>query len=165
MILLTTATQTPSFLSSISQLAMLITIHPGEGGWFFIFRLFKSILFFVNRISLYFFHFYIKLYHIMFIIIVIWLGCDRPAGLFFRASFASFYTHASLLTFFVCFIILFGSCCSHARVFGKTLWMSSPFPIAILNGTCFFPTVQLQVHNVYLERKTRNSCALVNLCL
>ena len=29
----------------------------------------------------------------------------------------------------------------------------------------FFPTVHLQVHNVYSERKTRNSCAPVNLCL
>ena len=28
----------------------------GEGGWFVIFRIFKSILFFVNLISLYFFH-------------------------------------------------------------------------------------------------------------
>ena len=48
---------------------------------------------------------------------------------------------------------------------GKHSRMSSPFPIAILNGTCIFPTVQLQVHNVYSERKIRNSCALVNLCL
>ena len=30
------------------------------------------------------------------------------------------------------------------------------FPIAILNGTCFFPTVQLRVHNDYLKRNTRN---------
>ena len=43
--------------------------------------------------------------------------------------------------------------------------MSSIFPIAILNSTCFFPTVQLQVHNVYSERKTKNSYVLVNLCL
>ena len=41
----------------------------------------------------------------------------------------------------------------------------SPFPIAILNGTCVFPTAQLQVHNVDSERKNRNSCALVNLYL
>ena len=57
----------------------------------------------------------------MFIIIVFWLGCDRPSGLlFFRARLASFHTHASL-TYFVCFCIIFLSCCSHARVFGKTL--------------------------------------------
>ena len=40
--------------------------------------------------------------------------------LFFCAQFASFHTHASLLTFFVCFFILFRSCCSHASVFGET---------------------------------------------
>ena len=56
-------------------------------------------------------------------------------------------------------------CCSHARCLGKHSCMSSPFPIVILNSTCFFPTVQLQVNNVYSEQKTRNSCALVNICL
>ena len=35
--------------------------------------------------------------------------------------------------------------------------MSSAFPIVILNGTCFLPTVQLLVHNVYSERKTGKS--------
>ena len=49
-----------------------------------------------------------------------WLGCDRPSGLFSSSRFASFYTHAILLTFFVCFLILFYSYCSHARVFART---------------------------------------------
>ena len=40
---------------------------------------------------------------------------------FFRVRFSSLHTHASLLTSFVCFFILFHSCCSHARVFEKTL--------------------------------------------
>ena len=40
---------------------------------------------------------------------------------------------------------------------------SSTFPTAILNGACFFPMVQLQVHNAYSERKTKNSQTLVNL--
>ena len=44
----------------------------------------------------------------------------------------------SLLTSFICFFILFHSCCSHARVLGKHSCMSSTFPIAILNGTFFF---------------------------
>ena len=48
---------------------------------------------------------------------------------------------------------------------GEHSCTSSLFTIAILNGTCFFPLVQLQVHNVYSERKTRNTCALVNLYL
>ena len=47
---------------------------------------------------------------------------------------------------------------------GKHSCMSFAFPIAMLNGT-FFLKVQLQVHNVYSERKTRNSLALVNLNL
>ena len=46
----------------------------------------------------------------------------------------------------------------------KHSYISSPFPIAILNGICLFQTVQLQVHNMSSERKTRNCCALVNLC-
>ena len=58
----------------------------------------------------------------MFIIVVFSLGNDRPSGLlFFRARFTSFYTHASLLTAFVCFVVLFHSCCSHARVFVEIL--------------------------------------------
>ena len=36
---------------------------------------------------------------------------------------------------------------------GKHSCVSSSFPIAIINGNCSFPTVQLQVHNVYSERK------------
>ena len=39
---------------------------------------------------------------------------------FFSASFTSCHTHAFLLTLCFCYIILFHSCCSHARVFGKT---------------------------------------------
>ena len=37
--------------------ASLFTFFSGEGGWFVIFWIFKSILFFVNWISLYYFHF------------------------------------------------------------------------------------------------------------
>ena len=51
------------------------------------------------------------------------------------------------------------------KCLGKHSCISSPFPIALPNGPCFFLTVQLHVHTVYLERKTKNSCALVNLCL
>ena len=39
----------------------------------------------------------------------------------FSASFTYLHTQASLLIFFVCFFILFQFCCSHERVFGKTL--------------------------------------------
>ena len=47
----------------------------------------------------------------------------------------------------------------------KNSCMSSSFPIVILNGTYFFQPVQLEVHNVYSERKSRNTCTLVNLYL
>ena len=40
---------------------------------------------------------------------------------------------------------------------GEHSCMSSIFPIAILNGACFFLTVQLQVRGVCSEWKTRNS--------
>ena len=43
---------------------------PVEDGRFVIFRLFKSILFFVNSISLYFFQYLIKYYNILFIIFI-----------------------------------------------------------------------------------------------
>ena len=46
----------------------------------------------------------------------------------FVLGFTFFHTHASLLTFFVCFFILFHSCCSNAQVFGKTL--VHEFPIS-----------------------------------
>ena len=61
-----------------------------------------------------------KYYHILFVNIVFKLHGDGPSD-FFHAIFTSFHTHASLLTFFVCFFILFHSCCSSAHVFGKTL--------------------------------------------
>ena len=43
----------------------------------------------------------------MFIIIEFWLISDRPSRFFFRARFTFFRTHASLLTFFVCFLSYF----------------------------------------------------------
>ena len=58
------------------------------------------------------------------------IGCR---DVFFSARFASFHTHASLLTVFVCFLVLIHSCCSECL--GKHTCMSSPFHTAILNGT------------------------------
>ena len=90
-----------------------------EGGWMIChFSIIWVHFVFCQLYFIILFPFLIKYYHIMFIIIVFWLGCDRPSGLhFFRARFASFHTHASLLTIFVCFFVLFRSCCSHARVY------------------------------------------------
>ena len=48
---------------------------------------------------------------------------DKVTGqdFFFRVRCTSFHIHSPLRTFFLCFIVLFQSCCSHAQVFGKTL--------------------------------------------
>ena len=80
----------------------------------------------------------------MFIIIIFWLGCDRPSSRrpifysFIRARFTSFHTHASLLASFPCFFILFHSCCSHAWVFEKTLVHEFDGSYSHLNGTSSF---------------------------
>ena len=76
---------------------------------------------------------------------------------FFRDRFTSFHTHGSLLTFFVWFFVLFHSCCPMRECLRKHSCMSSTFPIAILNGTCFFLEVHLEVHNVNSERENKNS--------
>ena len=68
-------------IENLLNVCTLYFLCMGEGGWFVIFRIFKFILFVVNWISLNFFHFFIKYYHILFIILVFRLGCDRPSGL------------------------------------------------------------------------------------
>ena len=74
----------------------------------------------------------------MFIIIVFWLGSERPSRLpFFRARFSPpFHTRASLLAIFIFFFILFDYCCSHARVFGET--PVHEFPISYSNTEWYF---------------------------
>ena len=49
------------------------------------------------------------------------------------------------------------------HVFGKQSCMSCSFPIATLNGTCLFPTVQLQLHKENPVRYVKNTNGLVNL--
>ena len=97
----------------------------------------------------------------MFIIIVFLLGWFRLSGLLF-----SFVTALLLSILTPIFLPSFSASLSYfilavpmRECLGKYSRMSSQFPIATLNGTCFLSTVQLQVHNVYSERKTRNSCA------
>ena len=50
----------------------------------------------------------------------------------------------------------FHSCCSHARVSGKTLVHEFHISYSQPEWYLLFPTVQLQVHNVYWERKDGN---------
>ena len=40
---------------------------------------------------------------------------------FFCACFTAFHADSSIFTFLFCFFVLFHSCCSDARVFGKML--------------------------------------------
>ena len=56
-------------------------------------------------------------------------------GLLFRVRGASFHIY-SLLTFFLCSIVLFLSAIPMRGCLGKHSCMSSTFPIAILNRTC-----------------------------
>ena len=61
----------------------------------------------------------------------------------FRARFASFHTHVSLHRFCLSHFIL---AVPMRECSGEHSSMSSSFPIAILNGACYFPPVQLKVH-------------------
>ena len=99
---------------------MLVTLRQSrEGGSFFIIRLLKSI-FFIEFHRTFYISYKIQTNYVYHYCIYI---RQRQAGWtsFFRAPFISFHTHASLLTVFVCFFILFHFCCSHAPVFGKRL--------------------------------------------
>ena len=107
--------------------------------------------------------FNIKYNHIMFILIVFWLGSIRPSGLF---SFVFALVLSILMPLFlpsssvsVSYFIL---AVPMRECLGKHSCMSPPFPIAILNGTCLFPVV-LQLHNFNSVQKGRNANALENL--
>ena len=93
----------------------------------------------------------------MFIIIVFCLGCDRPSGLLFFVL-TSFFVPSSSVS-----LSYFRFCCSNARVFGKTLVHQFPISYSHAEWYFCFPTVQLQVHILYLELKNINASALVNL--
>ena len=123
--------------------ANLLSIHI----CFFIFRLFKSILFFVNWISLYFFHF--LYYHIILPYYIYYYCIFRTSSCFFlRPSGLLYFMLALLLSILTplfvpsssvslsCFVLSVPMC----ECLGKHSSMSSPFNIAILNGTFFFPT-------------------------
>ena len=89
------------------------------------------------------FPFLIKYYHILFIIIVFWLGCDRPSGLLFfvpallLSTLTPFFLPSSSvsLSYFILAVPM-------RECLGKHSCMSSPFPIAILNGTFFVRSVK-----------------------
>ena len=64
-------------ITRIRHLYLIIKLSTGEGGWFVIFRIFKSVLFFCQLNFIVLFPFLIKYYHILFIIIVFQLGSDK----------------------------------------------------------------------------------------
>ena len=140
---------------------MMINIFAGEGGWFVIFRLFKSILFFVLIEFYCTFSILIKFYQIMFIIIVLRSGCDIPSGLLLFVPSVLF----SILTPLFCqsssvslsYFIL----AVHMReCLEKHSCMSSLFPIAILNGTSsFFSFVQENINMPSGHYYTLCSCS------
>ena len=122
---------------------------------FFIIRLFRSFLLFQIKFHCTFSISYkILNYYVYCCIIAFSLGSNRPLGLPF------FFVPALLLSILTPLFLLSSSYFSISvpmrKYLGKHSCMSFTFPIAILNRTCFFPTVQLQVHNANSERKTRN---------
>ena len=98
------------------------------------------------------------------------LSGDRPAGLLFLSYLlyvfpypcTPLYLPSTSVT--LSYLIMFNYCCSQALVFRKTL--VHKFYISNSHAEWyFFQIVQLQVHNVYSERKSRNTQAIVNLYL
>ena len=75
----------------------------------------------------------------MFIIIVFWLGSDRLSGLLFFVPdlLLSLLTPLFLSSSSV-YLSYFILAVPMRECLGKHSCMSSPFPIAILNGTLFF---------------------------
>ena len=79
----------------------------------------------------------------MLITIVFWFGCDRPSVLLFFLCPLCFFPHSPLflssssvsLSYFILAVPM-------RECLGKHSCMSSPFPIAILNGTFFFRSVK-----------------------
>ena len=83
------------------------------------------------------FPYLLRYYHIMFIIIVFWLGSNWPLGAFFVSALlllmlTSFFLPSSVsLSFFIIAVPM-------RECVRKRSCVSSTFPVAILNGTWFF---------------------------
>ena len=90
--------------------------------------------------------FLIKYQHILFIIIVFWLECDRPSGLVFFVTALLLSTLTPLFLSSTSVSLSYDKWQAFAvpmrECLGKQSCMSSPFPIAILNATFFFRSVK-----------------------
>ena len=139
-----------SNLSSGGWIGFCKLSNSSRGGWMvYYFQIVKSILFFVNLISL---NFYRIIQYTtalcIFIYIVFSLGSDRPQGLLFlSAHFTSFHTHTTLLTFFVCFSY-FIQTVPMREYLGKDLCIPTLFPIAILHRTFFRQTGSFRLKSI-----------------
>ena len=100
----------------------------------------------------------------MFIIIVYDYDVIGVGTSFFRVRFASFQTHVSLLTFFICFFVLFRSCCSHARVFGKTLVHEFPMSYCHTEWYLHFFAIRNSLCGQTLRLSKLNKAKLVTGC-
>ena len=108
-----------------SQIKSLLNAN--GGGWiFFHISIVLVHYIFFNWISFFSMFYKILQYYVYYYCILIRYGL--AALPYFRARFYFFPYPTSLLIFFFfsCFFVLFHSCCSHSRLFGKTLVHESP---------------------------------------
>ena len=109
----------------------------GEGGWFVIFRLFKSILFFVNWISFYFLHFLSNITTLCLLLLHFDIDVIGRLGFFCSCPLCFFPCSRLSSYLFVCLFVIYRFCCSHARVFGKTL--VHEFPMSYSHTEWYLP--------------------------
>ena len=122
------------------------------GGWFFIFRLFKS-MFFCQLKFIVIFLYLIKYYNIIFIIIVILLGSDRPSGLFF----AHFFPYSGLSSYFLrlSLFVIYSSVWENTRA-----WVPHFAKRDELSGrrvTCQKLTIVIIIIIIYTDNTNSNS--------
>ena len=99
---------------------------------------FISILVLFTEFHCYFFHLLSNTNKLcLFSLYLDYNGLGPRDSFFLSARFTSFHTHASLLTFFFCYFVLFHSAFLNRECLGKHSYMSSSFPIAKLNTSIF----------------------------
>ena len=125
----------------------------------------SSPIFFVSSISLYFFPYLIKYYN-MFLLCLSLLYFDEVGigrGTYFFNSFHTNYT-SLLIVFVFCISYLIFAVPMRERL-GKHTCMSSPLPIAILNGTFFLrETTRLKWSKSRLSKTNYNINSIMFCC-
>ena len=109
-----------------------------RGGWIIFHFSIVQVHFFCLLNFIVLFPYLIKYYHIIIIIILIWLGSDRLVETFFSWQL-SFFPYSRLSSYLLRLILhLILSVFPMQECSGKHSCMSSPFPIAILNVILFY---------------------------